>query len=725
MRSARWGSKRISVKNKGRRPGLSAPPFWRKPRRTKDAAQFYQGSSMAEEKKIITIVTKYAGQGADLAKKALNELISLGGRTGAALSSAFSSMGKTALSALGAQKDFFGEVWTFAKESIQLAAENARAVSALQDAYQQAGYTASGAMTQAQGFAAEMQRLTGLSDETFLNAQRQLADFGVVGGQAQEAVRAAFALSAEQGISFESALQQLIRTAAGAVSALSDYGIVLDGSVKEGEEFQAVLDKINVQFGGSAQAAMGDSIAKVGALKESWANLKEQIGAGLAEGLIPMVDYLAIGVQWLQKLFVAGSNTFDFLFGLIQTGLTGLATGIVGVAGAAVKSVGQIVSIGEKLYLVPKGVADAVRGANEFLTQTSKELSSQTATFGKMTRSVKDIWPVEKKLTEEQQKQLDLSAQVINAKRKIKSETAGIAAADKQTAAGPSCQPEAVTPDSGGGKQDTVSDGEINLAGGSREDSLSAGDIWSGKTSQFSGLQDVDLLEEQLTAQRDKKLEYLQAELGDTQEYETAKEELLAQTNEKLAQLNQQRAKQNQQIMGDIFNNLISLSSSSNKKLAAIGKAAAIAQATISTYQGAANALGSVPWPLNFAAAASVVAAGLVQVANIAGVELANGGLVKAVTGGIPAIIGEGGSDEAVLPLDNARAMRRIGGAIAEESGSPMGEPVTVNVNVNATGGLTPFLEEMTLATQNGVTEALRLANVMVRAGNAQSGMSV
>ncbi len=107
MRSARWGSKRISVKNKGRRPGLSAPPFWRKPRRTKDAAQFYQGSSMAEEKKIITIVTKYAGQGADLAKKALNELISLGGRTGAALSSAFSSMGKTALSALGAQKDFF------------------------------------------------------------------------------------------------------------------------------------------------------------------------------------------------------------------------------------------------------------------------------------------------------------------------------------------------------------------------------------------------------------------------------------------------------------------------------------------------------------------------------------------------------------------------------------------------------------------------------------------
>ena len=97
---------------------------------------------------------------------------------------------------------------------------------------------------------------------------------------------------------------------------------------------------------------------------------------------------------------------------------------------------------------------------------------------------------------------------------------------------------------------------------------------------------------------------------------------------------------------------------------------------------------------------------------------------MRAVTGGVNAVIGEGGSDEAVLPLDNTQAMRRIGGAIAEESDG-LGGGVVVNVNINASGGLQPFLEQLTEATQNGVTEALRYANVAVKAGNAQGGLTV
>lgn len=688
---------------------------------------------MADKNKvIIPIESTYNNKGEVEAKQGMKSLASSADKVnkasvqvGEAGQKGFSMLAGGIAKAMGAFAAAKG-IFSFFTESISAANESARSVNMLAAAYQNVGYTASGAMEQAKAFASEMQGLTGLADEVFLNAQRQLANFGVVGEQAQDAVRAAYALSVNQGMEFEGALQLIARAAAGSTSTLSRYGIVLNDNVKEGEKFQAVLDQINGQFGASAQASMGDSITKVNALKESWGDLKEQIGEGLNEGLAPMVDYLAIGVQWLQKLFITGSNTFDFLFGLLQTGLTGLATGIVGVAATAVKAIKQIVSVGEKLYLVPKGVVDAVKSADDFLTQSTKDLASQTVTFGKMTRSVKDIWPEEKKITEEQQKQLDLNAQEINAKRKIKTESSAIAENEKKAADEAARRLESVKRNAGVGTRDTLSGWETNEAAQERihADDLSAGDIWAGQNSQFSGLQDIDLLEEQLAAQRDKKLEYLEAELGDTQEYEMAKKEVLDQFNTQTYQLNQQRTKQNQQVMSGIFSNLISLSSSSNKKLAAIGKAAGIAQATISTYQGAANALAQVPYPLNFAAMASVIAAGLVQVANIAGVELANGGLVKAVTGGVPAVIGEGGSDEAVLPLDNAQAMRRIGGAIAEESGTSMGG-VTINVNVNATGGLAPFLEEMTSATQNGVTEALRLANVMVKAGNAQSGMSV
>jgi hypothetical protein len=57
-----------------------------------------------------------------------------------------------------------------------------------------------------------------------------------------------------------------------------------------------------------------------------------------------------------------------------------------------------------------------------------------------------------------------------------------------------------------------------------------------------------------------------------------------------------------------------------------------------------------------------VVAAGAMQAAKVAGVELADGGIVRARPGGVPAIIGEGGRDEAVIPLDDSRAMDRLGG---------------------------------------------------------------
>lgn len=60
------------------------------------------------------------------------------------------------------------------------------------------------------------------------------------------------------------------------------------------------------------------------------------------------------------------------------------------------------------------------------------------------------------------------------------------------------------------------------------------------------------------------------------------------------------------------------LMQSGNSKLFAIGKAAAIAEATVKGYQAVVNALAEVPYPLNFAAAAVVGAATAVQIANIA-----------------------------------------------------------------------------------------------------------
>lgn len=80
-----------------------------------------------------------------------------------------------------------------------------------------------------------------------------------------------------------------------------------------------------------------------------------------------------------------------------------------------------------------------------------------------------------------------------------------------------------------------------------------------------------------------------------------------------------------------MLDTLATLQNSSNKKLAALGKAAAIAQATIDGVLAVQKALASAPPPFNFIQAAIVGAVAAANVANIAG--MADGGLVTGVGG--------------------------------------------------------------------------------------------
>ena len=178
------------------------------------------------------------------------------------------------------------------------------------------------------------------------------------------------------------------------------------------------------------------------------------------------------------------------------------------------------------------------------------------------------------------------------------------------------------------------------------------------------------------------------------------------------------------------LNAMAQLQNSKNKELVAVGKAAGIAQATIDTAQGAIaayQAMAHIPYvgpALGIAAAAAITAYGAERIAEIGGIKMAEGGLVKATTGGVPAIIGEGGSDEAVLPLDDTKTLSRIADAIGNTTNGA-DTNVAITVNVNATGGLPAFLAELTEATRNGVTEALQYANIAVKTGNKQGGYSI
>ncbi|MEE8044804.1 MAG: hypothetical protein V3T32_06740, partial [Thermodesulfobacteriota bacterium] len=117
-----------------------------------------------------------------------------------------------------------------------------------------------------------------------------------------------------------------------------------------------------------------------------------------------------------------------------------------------------------------------------------------------------------------------------------------------------------------------------------------------------------------------------------------------------------------------VFGRIATLQSSSNKKLFRIGQSAAIGLAIVDTARGITLALRSFPPPFNFVFASLVGAAGAVQIAKIASAPapLEHGGIVPATTGGTLATIGEGGRDEAVVPL--------------EEGGAGLGTTIVINV---------------------------------------------
>ncbi len=99
---------------------------------------------------------------------------------------------------------------------------------------------------------------------------------------------------------------------------------------------------------------------------------------------------------------------------------------------------------------------------------------------------------------------------------------------------------------------------------------------------------------------------------------------------------------QEQQILNktteDTFNNLAVLSKSGNRKLAVIGKAAAITMATIKGFEAIQLAIASPPgWPYNAPNVASVTIAQAANLASIAGVGF--------MTGGSFDVAGSGGHD--------------------------------------------------------------------------------
>ena len=126
---------------------------------------------------------------------------------------------------------------------------------------------------------ATFQRTTRYSDDEIQSMERLLTQVGnLMPSQMQGALKASTDLAAGLGIDLQSATNLVAKAAAGHTATLGKYGITVSEAALATKGFDAVLEAINRQFGGQAQADVDTYAGKMQQMANAWNNVEEAVG---------------------------------------------------------------------------------------------------------------------------------------------------------------------------------------------------------------------------------------------------------------------------------------------------------------------------------------------------------------------------------------------------------------------------------------------------------------
>lgn len=491
--------------------------------------------------------------------------------------------------------------------------ENETAVNKLNVALKNQGITTAGVSEDLQKFAAQMQRTTTFSDETVLRAQALLTTFGLVGDKLKQTTSAAADLASSLGIDLQQAAMLLGKAAAGETGTLARYGIKISETIPPAQKLDEVLRQLQQRFGGAAQAELNTTAGRIENLKNRYDELTETIG----RHLLPVFEYWANVLEKVMK-------RIESFTGAMDENLKGREL--------------TIKALEKEKLAMENNLATLERFG------TAGAQTQIDSTRAKIDAIDKAIAREKESLAETQQ----IEQEKINA---IKGTNLALAAEDAKRA-----EARAKDIEDARSKSQSMVEGYM-----SEQQQLTA-------LREFYGATEAQMLNQKLNAQQVAELTAHMKRLNALGQFAEAKKLKLAALDAaereqatKLEEFKVEKEKQRIENMAATLSKISTLSTAHNKGLAAIGKAAAIAIATQDTYVAANKALASAPPPWNFALAAAVTAAGVFNVAQIAGVNLAKGGIVMPTNGGTIARIGEAGSREAVIPLDDPGTKEELG----------------------------------------------------------------
>lgn len=169
------------------------------------------------------------------------------------------------------------------KRLVTLATTQEDAVNRLNAALKTTGQFSDETSASIQRLASAFQTQTTFGDEAVLGLQALLITYGVMTDQIEEATQVTLDFAVATGRDLNTAALTVGKAAAGFTGELSRYGIIIDKNIPKTQKFRAVLDKMNQQFSGAAQAATRTFSGRMAQLGNAIGDIGEQLGFMIIE----------------------------------------------------------------------------------------------------------------------------------------------------------------------------------------------------------------------------------------------------------------------------------------------------------------------------------------------------------------------------------------------------------------------------------------------------------
>lgn len=547
----------------------------------------------------------------------------------------------------------FGKLIDFGKESIKNFEGQQDALNKLGQSLKASGSFSQAAVDDFSAFASQLQATSKFGDEVVISQIAVAKSLGATNARAKELVQAAANLSATFGGSLEENVLKLGKTLSGETGRLGQLIPELKGLTRAQLEAGDAADIINKKFAGASASELNTYSGSVIAVDNAFSDLQEEIGGvivstlglqeknnflkGVYEELTVAVKDYAIAQSRGEEGFVETSDTI----GQLKRDYDDLRLKIIEAEQVLIKADSKDTGFFESIFLntarakeqvqqfsiEAKRLEDQIKSAQTSLP--SPEVSEEAAVDKRTSQEI----AAQEKLNNEI---LSLQQQLIEQKRnneiqadnlKIEDEAARNAAELERIAAFEISKAE---------QQAALKAANATATLEGEEERLALLQIQAEKELAIDKIKNDKLIKGQETLLKIRK------------DAENAR----AQYENKLRQ--DQLSEQN-----SFFNAAISLSNSKSKELAAIGKAAAIVNATIAGKESIVNSfnfgsrIGGPPLGFSFAGIAAAATSS--QIAQIAGVQFENGGVV-------------GGTNGASVGPDNRQATIRDGEMILNAS---------------------------------------------------------